>query len=315
MRTTEFDGIGRRAIRPFVLSAVLVALVAACGGSAAPAASSAAPVAPSGMAVEASATAAPSAAVATFEVGREAWFAGFHVTFGTATAEITAGKRGSVTIEATFENTGHEDARLDATINLASAGKNAQEGLDQDIPSVPAGLTGTGRFAFRVADSFTFDDAVLTLGQAANQQAVVPLGRAGSAVSRQPVEVSVTGMAKANDLQIDLERGELRADSPWKHGQQKKGTLVLTLDYSATFNSGFAGGFAFTGEHVALMLPDGTTVGAIQDGRSQSIELIPPNATKKHLFTRFEIDDPAPGAYVLLVREGTAKGEIPFTIR
>jgi hypothetical protein len=54
--------------------------------------------------------------------------------------------------------------------------------------------------------------------------------------------------------------------------------------------------------------------GAIQDGQSQSNELIGPNSTKKDLLSRFEIEDPAAGSYVLLVREGNATGEIPFTI-
>ncbi|HEU4573018.1 MAG TPA: hypothetical protein VFR93_10050, partial [Candidatus Limnocylindrales bacterium] len=114
---------------------------------------------------------------------------------------------------------------------------------------------------------------------------------------------------------VALNGGEIRADSPWKHGQQKKGSLILTVRYDASFESGFAGGFAFTAENVALKLPDGTTVGVIQDGESQSTELIGPNSTKKDLFSRFEIDDPAPGAYVLLVRSfDNAEDEIPFTI-
>ena len=53
----------------------------------------------------------------------------------------------------------------------------------------------------------------------------------------------------------------------------------------------------------------------IGDGESQSTELIRPNSTMKDLSSRFEIDDPAPGAYVLLVRSfDDAEDEIPFTI-
>jgi hypothetical protein len=107
----------------------------------------------------------------------------------------------------------------------------------------------------------------------------------------------------------------MRADSPWKHGQQEKGSLVVTFDYSATFNSDFAGGFAFTGENVALKLPDGTTVGVVQDGRSQSIELIAAKSTKKDLFSRFEIEDPAAGTYAFIVRSfDNTEDEIAFTI-
>jgi hypothetical protein len=308
-------GLGRTRSAPIVLLGAMALVVAACGGSPAamssPTVAAAAPASPS---TEASA-AAPSASVATVEVGKEAWFAGFHVTFGTATASVEPGEGGDVSIAARFENTGAEDARLDATITLVSAGETAQEGMAQDIPSVPGGQTGKGTFAFRVEDSFSFEDAVLTLGRPDNQQAVIPLGGAASATTLEPTEVTAAGTGKANDLQLDVTGGELRADKPWNHDQAKKGVLVLTVAYSATFNSGFAGGFAFTAENVALKGPDGTTVGVIQDGESQSIELIGPNTTKKDLFSRFEIDDPAPGQYVFLVREGTATGEIPFTIR
>jgi hypothetical protein len=298
---------------------VLAIAVVGCGGSSsAPSTAASVPAAPASAAGDPSGK--PSGptpdepVVATVDVGGEAWFAGFHVTLGTATAEITPGKRGTLAIEATFENTGDEDARLDATITLTSAGETATEGFDQDIPSVPGGTSGKGLFSFSVEDTFTFDDAVLTLGQPANQQAVLPL-KGGEAVTREPVKLAVSGTGKAGDLQIDLAGAEIRADSPWKHGQQKKGSLVVTFDYSATFTSGFAGGFAFTAENVALKLPDGTTVGVVQDGRSQSIELIGPKSTKKDLFSRFEVEDPAAGSYAFLVRSyDGAEDEIPFTI-
>ena len=67
---------------------------------------------------------------------------------------------------------------------------------------------------------------------------------------------------------------------------------------------------------LARCLPDGTTVGTIQDGDSQSIELIGPESTAKDLFSRFEIEDPAAGEYNLLVRSfDDALDEIPFTIQ
>jgi hypothetical protein len=262
------------------------------------------------------ATAEPTAATTTVEVGGEAWFAGFHVTFGTATAEVKPGRGGSVTIEAMFENTGDEAGRLDATLDLAYDGEHATDAMEMDIPSVPGGTSGKGLFAFRVEDSFTFEDAVLTLGRSTNQQAVVPLTpAAGTAVTQEPVAVAVTGSATADSLKLEANGAELRADQPWSHGQLEDGSFVLTVEYDATFLSDFAGGFAFTAENVALRLPDGTTVGVIQDGRSQSIELIGPESTVKDLYSRFEIEDPAAGDYALLVRSfDDAEDEIPFSI-
>ena len=311
-----------RTINGLALAGVLSIALAACGGTATGATTTTAPADVPASAAPAEPTTAPDATTATttatttVQVDGEAWFAGFHLTFGTATAEVTPNRGGTVTIDTMFENSGDEDATLDATLNLASAGENARDALEMDIPRVPGGLSAKGLLAFAVEDTFTFDDAVLTLGRAGNQQAVVPLtAMAGEAVTLAPVAITATGSGQAGDIRIDLDGGELRADSPWSHGQMEEGSFVLTMTYSATFDSGFAGGFAFTAENVALRLPDGTTVGVIQDGRSQSIELIGPNSTVKDLFSRFEIDDPAAGAYTFLVRSfDGAEDEIAFTI-
>lgn len=307
-----------RTINGLALAGVLSIALAACGGTATGATTTSAPADVPASTAPAEPTTAPEAtpAATTVQVDGEAWFAGFHLTFGAATADLTSGRGGTVTIETMFENTGDEDATLDATLNLASAGENARDALEMDIPRVPGGLSAKGLLAFAVDDTFTFDDAVLTLGRSGNQQAVVPLtAMAGEAVTLAPVAVTATGSGQAGDLRIDLDGGELRADSPWSHGQMEDGSFVLTMTYSATFDSGFAGGFAFTAENVALRLPDGTTVGVIQDGRSQSIELIGPDSTVKDLFSRFEIDDPAAGDYAFLVRSfDGAEDEIAFTI-
>src|SRR6187431_1921442 len=258
---------GRR-LPALAIAGALSLAIAACGGGAAAAAATADPVPVATVEAAAeSASAAPTPSTVAVQVGQTIWFAGFKVAFGGATAELTPGRGGSVTIEATFENTGDEDARFDGSLNLASAGENATEGMGMDIPSVPGGQTGKGTLAFDVEDSFTFDDAVLTVGRATNQQAIVPLtAMAGTAVVLEPVEVAVSESGKADDLKIELNTGELRADQPWNHGQMEKGSFVLTVTYDASFVSDFAGGFAFTAENVALTLPDGTTVGTIQDG-------------------------------------------------
>jgi hypothetical protein len=318
MRFIATGPLTGRPLPALALAGALALSIAACGGGAA--AGQAATTDPGAAApTEApaeSVAAAPTPSTVTVQVDQAIWFAGFKVTFGAATAELTPGRGGSVTIEAQFENTGDDSARFDGTLNLASAGENATEGLAMDIPSVPGGQTGKGTLAFDVADSFTLDDAVLTVGRPTNQQAIVPLtASAGTAVTLEPVAVPVSGSGKAGDLKLELRTGEHRADQPWSHGQMEQGSFVLTVTYDASFVSDFAGGFAFSAENVALKLPDGTTVGTIQDGKSQSIELIGPSSTVKDLFSRFEIPDPAAGDYVLLVRSfDNAEAEIPFTI-
>ena len=316
MRNRITAGDTGRLLPALAIAGALAISVAACGGSAAATQAPAASEAAASIAVESIAP-EPSAETTTVQVDQAISFAGFKVALGAATAEITEGRGGTVAIEAAFENTGSEDARFDGTLNLSSAGENATEAFDMDIPSVPGGLSGKGMLTFDVEDSFTFDDAVLTIGLPANQQAIVPLtATAGTAVTLEPVAVDATGEGTADTLKLELLGGEYRADQPWNHGQMKKGSFVLTLNYDASFLSDFAGGFAFTGENVALKLPDGTTVGTIQDGDSQSIELIGPESTVKDLFSRFEIEDPAAGEYALLVRSfDDAMDEIPFTIK
>jgi hypothetical protein len=315
MRNRITAGDTGRLLPALAIAGALAISVAACGGSAAATQAPAASEVAESVDV-ASVAPEPSAATTTVQVDQEIWFAGFKVALGAATSDITEGRGGTVAIDAMFENTGSEDGRFDGSLNLASAGEHATEAMEMDIPSVPGGQTGKGSFVFNVEDSFTFDDAVLTIGLAENQQAIVPLtATAGTAVTKEPVAVAATGEGTADTLKLELLGGEYRADQPWNHGQMKKGTYVLTVNYDATFLSDFAGGFAFTGENVALKLPDGTTVGTIQDGDSQSIELIGPESTAKDLYSRFEIEDPAAGEYNLLVRSfDDALDEIPFTI-
>src|SRR5262245_40529114 len=122
MRIVDPAGNGR--LHRIALTGVLAFAAAACGGgSGAPATSGSSPVAP-GAAAPAAST---EAVVKTVDVGKEAWFAGFHVTFGKATSEITPERGGTVSIEAKLENTGDDSGRLDATLNLTSAGETATE--------------------------------------------------------------------------------------------------------------------------------------------------------------------------------------------
>ena len=79
---------------------------------------------------------------------------------------------------------------------------------------------------------FTFDDAVLTIGLAENQQAIVPLtatrGRRPSPRSRS--RSTRRARAPPTRLELELLGGEFRADQPWNHGQMKDGTFVLTAE-------------------------------------------------------------------------------------
>ena len=329
MRNPDTIGIRRSLIAP-VLAGTLAIVLAACGGTAA----TADPVGGSvdqaeidqaiddlvaGAGIDISSTTddedeAPAIEPVSMTLGQEAWFAGFHVTFNDLTITPN-GRYANLNIGATFENVGEDDARLDATILLKSGGQPVRESFDMDIPGVPAGDTMDGTFGFSIKDDFNLDDAVLTLGTPAVQQVVVPLSAsAGTPVTLEPTTLALSGSGTAGQLELKLDGGDLRADTPDNHGQMEAGKLALTVNYSATNHGTGAATFPFTGDNVRLRLPDGSEIATIHDGRSQSIEGIPASSSASDLMSRFEIDDPAAGQYTLLVKDGDATGEIPITV-
>lgn len=259
------------------------------------------------------ATSTPTPGVATTEVGHEFWFAGFHISLGTATFDPAGEPGPTVIIEAMFENQGSLQAIFDGTPSLSSGGSFYDSSFAQELPNVPGLASGTGAFAFEVDGAFTFDDAVLTIGLAENNQAVIPLGGSGEAVTLEPGSLSVEGETKAGVIRLELTGGELRADIPERHGQIERGSLALTLDFDVSNLGSYAGGFAFTyGNNLALELPDGTTIAA-EDG---PIELLSLGTTLPGQHVRFTVPDPPEGTYALVLIDDTTdrRSAIPFEI-
>ena len=216
-------------------------------------------------------------------LGQEAWFAGFHVTFGDLTI-VPDGRYGDLEIAATFENMGDDMASLDATIALESAGQPVRESFAMDIPGVQPGDTMDGTFGFSITSDFSIDDAVLTLGTPRVQQVVLPLGaNGGEAVSLEPTPLALTGSGSTGQIELTLDGGELRADTPSNYGQMEAGKFALTVTYSATNHGTSAADFVFASENVHLRLPDGTEIGTMGDGTSQSIAGIPSGTTARDL--------------------------------
>ena len=242
------------------------------------------------------------------EIGATVWFAGFELTFGSATYEPA---RRTVTIETAFENTGASSANVDASFLLDSSGQSYElDRFGSERPSVPGGRTGSGSLAFTVVGPFSFDDAVLTVGSPAVQQASVPLGSEGELVTLEPRSLEITGSATAGQLSVDVHGGELRADVPETHRQTEAGTLALTIDLDITNSGTGGGGYAFGPDNLALTRPDGATI-AEDDG---PIELLGHQVTLPDQQVRFVVEDPTEGTYVLLIREGDLEGQLEFEI-
>src|SRR5262249_25713880 len=204
----------------------------------------------------------------TREIGKSFWFAGFKVTLGQATlaADSQTGSP-SVQIAATFENQGESGASFgNVSLDLASAGNHYQAtpGLD-DLPEGPGLATGKGRLTFGVDNRFSFDDAVLTVGTGAHQQAVVPLGTTGTLTARQPSTLAATGTVNADKLRVTLTGGQVRADRIRDHTEVDRGKLSLEVTLTTTVIRPSAGGYPLLRDNFTLKLPDGTTVAPNDD--------------------------------------------------
>lgn len=148
---------------------------------------------------------------ASVELGQGFWFAGFHVELGTATYDPS---NGLVTIAATFENLGSEPAVFDGTPSLAAGGSFYETSATHSLPTVPGLGTGAGELVFDVDEAFTFPGAVLTIGLADNNQAVVPFDTTGEPVTLEPIPFDVSGNASAGAIAVDLTTPSCARTSP-----------------------------------------------------------------------------------------------------
>lgn len=254
------------------------------------------------------------------------WHAGWKVTVGEVA--LNAGESGSadVAIKAEFENLGVNQATFDSQLLLTSGGNDySDETFDgHDFPDVPGERTRKGSFNFQVDDEFSLGDATLIVGNAQNNQAIVPIGPEGEDyVSLEPQAIAATGDVVAGAVTLTVERAEVRADLPDRHSEMEEGKLALTVYFSATPVAGIAiGQGVFQSPNVALELPDGTSVAVIDDGVSGVNELLQgrEGTTIGDLQVRFPIDEPAEGTYKFILRGkygpgGTdVEGELTFVV-
>lgn len=253
----------------------------------------------------------------TVEVGETVWYGGFSVEI----AEVTVppeGEAGTVEVAVTYENQSADAAAFDGTGVLLTSDDTDYEFdlLATELPQVPGERTADDVWYFDVDDTFTLDDAVFTIGGADVNQAVVPLGDEGELVTLEPVELDVSGEAVAGVLDVVVTSGVVRADIPETHAQVDEGRLALYLTFDLTYTASdpaYTGGYAFAHANLALELPDGTTVTPL-DG---PIELLDSGGTLRDQVAVFEIDNPPPGSYQLVVIDNVGElveGSFTFEI-
>jgi hypothetical protein len=261
------------------------------------------------------ATPEPTPKVTTYSLGTTVWYEGLKITVASVTATLDP-RGGPVEVLLHLENPTDQDSSLDGPVTLLIGTVRADPTRDSTVPAVPAGATGAATLTYELQGIASIDQAVLEIGAGPLHVARVPLTpSAGDPVVFAPQDLAFTGSGASGTLKLTIHAGELRWDLPDWSQELDASLQALTITYDATYSGDFTGGFAFTGDNVALRLPDGTVVTARRDGHSQSVELIAARKTKKGLMSRFEIPAGLTGTFALLVRNGTSAAKaIPFTI-
>jgi hypothetical protein len=256
----------------------------------------------------------PTPSVKVYDLGATVWYEGLIIHVDTATATLDT-RGGPVEVDFRLENPNADVGELDGAIQLVLGGTRVEPNEDSSVPLVPPNSSMPAQLTFDVQGATSVDDAAIEIGTAPNHIGRVPLTPAAGAVAAfEPQVLALKGTGAAADLKISLTGGGLRWDLPDWSQELDAGLAALTLTYDVTYTGTFSGGFAFTGDNVALRLPDGTVVQPRNDGHSQSIELIGPKKTKKGLFSRFDIPSGMSGKFALLVKNGSTTKAIVFTI-
>ena len=256
----------------------------------------------------------PTPVATTYRLGVSVWYEGLVLHFDQAAAVLDA-RGGPVELTLRIENPNDATGELDGPIRLVSGSTTVDPNRDSTIPDVAPQGSATVVLTYELQGIASIDDAAIEVGALPLHVARVPFRPApGEDTVFAPMAVRVSGSNTAVDLRITLRTGLLRWDLPdWSEEMDAK-LAILTLTYDVTYAGDFPGGISFTGENVALRLPNGKIVEERRDGHSQSVELIGPKKTKKGLSTRFEVPFGMTGKFALVVRNGSTQKTIPFTI-
>jgi hypothetical protein len=292
-----------RRVAWLVVVAVAVLTLAACGDDG----PSIAPTSPP--------TPEPTAKVTTYQLGTTVWYEGLEIEVVSVTSTLDA-RGGPVEVLLRMKNPTSEDSSLDGAVTLLVGTVRADPTRESEVPDVPANGSAAATLTYELQGIASIDLAKLEIGAGPLHVASVPMTPfAGVAVVFEPQELALHGSGASGTLKLTLKSGVLRSDLPDWSQELDAGLQALTVTYDATFTGDFSGGFAFTGDNVALKLPNGTVVSARRDGHSQSVELIGAKKTKTGLSSRFEIPAGMTGQFNLIVRNGTnGVKAIPFTI-
>ncbi|GAA4844588.1 hypothetical protein [Kitasatospora terrestris] len=203
----------------------------------------------------------------TVQLGRTVYKGG--LKFDVATASYQPGENGDfkVVVDTTVTNTFKTSAVRDwPDFALDIAGTPVRGDYGTAVPPTPSAsnrlpLTFAGHS--EPGHPFAFDGTSLVLGDAAEAQAVLPLGTGGrEAADLKPVDLTLPGTGLTSGrLTLTLKTAQLRADfGDGAPGGLQRGQRALFVVYDMKGNVGPAG-MAVAGEVLRLKLPNGQEVG------------------------------------------------------
>jgi hypothetical protein len=260
-------------------------------------------------------TPAPEATATVFdtELGTTVYQSGLVFIFERVHAELDQ-RGGTVNVEVRIQNPTTDVATISWPIRLVYADASYDPTRDTVLPDLPSGAETLVTLKYEIEGHSALAGAAIDVGRAGDHIGVAPLGAGVEAETLEPIDVALKGSATASDLKLTVHGAEVRWDLPDWQMELPADRAVIDIVFDATYTGSFAGGFAFTGDNVALRLPDGTTVKPRTDGHSRPVALIAAGKTKKGLHARFEIPAGSHGKFALIVISGSTRKTVSFTI-
>jgi hypothetical protein len=230
------------------------------------------------------------------------WHSGYKVTLGDAVVTPTneSCPEGYVLIDAEVYNIGTNAGTFDSRMILASGEHDyVSSWSDSDIPSVEGQRTGTGTLGFVIDRDFALDQATLLVGEAGEQNAIIPIGSDSpeSLVTLEPLVLDVPAPIVVGTLGMTFTDVHFNAHYSPNHSEFDDEHLALWFVYDAVFD-GQRTSVSPGKENFFLDLPNGTTLSA-QSAFGEFFSSAGETATDLDIL--FEVPTPITGTYTLRI--------------
>jgi len=268
---------------------------------------------PSPAALPAATATVPSAPVTakaaqTVQIGRTVYWGGLKYEVKGATYKPTDNGGYKLTLDTTVTNTFRTFAVRDwpqFTVDLAGTPVTGDQG--SAVPPTPGASNQLPITFTAPADPdkpFAFDGASFVIGDPAQAQAVVPLGKGGrEAVTLKPIDLALPAdpAVRSGRLTLTLKTAQLRADFGDSNGRTSltRGQRAVLVVFDMKGDVGPAG-MAVAGEILRLKLPSGQEVGPTV---APIVAIYPDHPLYQNQAAWFVFDGATDGDYTLTVTD------------